>query len=65
MATPDDVDGYLNTVKRMEPDLHMVDMAGAAASISISLKRIADALDKLVAANPRLDPDPYYRGDKA
>jgi len=38
-------DVYLNTLNRMEPDIAAVDLTGAAASIAISLKRIADALE--------------------
>lgn len=40
------VDGYLGTVDRMEPNIHPVDHDGAMASIAISLRRIADALEK-------------------
>lgn len=39
------VDAYLDTVKRMEPDIAMIDRDAALASIAISLKRIADALN--------------------
>lgn len=39
------MDEYLNTVRRLEPDITMIDNGAAAASISISLKRIADFLD--------------------
>jgi hypothetical protein len=38
-------DAYLETVNRMEPDITPVDLTSAAASIAISLRRIADALD--------------------
>lgn len=41
-------DSYLETLDRMEPDIEMVDPAGSGASIAISLKRIADALQYLV-----------------
>ena len=37
---------YLDTIDRMEPDLTMVDRDAALASIAISLKRIADALER-------------------
>ena len=40
-----DDDVYLNTLNRMESDIAVVDRDGAMASIAISLKRIADALD--------------------
>lgn len=39
------VDAYLDTVKRMEPDIAMVDRDAALASIAISLRRIADVLE--------------------
>jgi hypothetical protein len=39
------VDGYLATLARMEPDLHMVDRDAALPSIAISLKRIADVAE--------------------
>lgn len=38
---------YLNTIARLEPEITPIDMTAAAASIAISLKRIADSLDKL------------------
>lgn len=38
------VDGYLATVARLEPDLHMVDTNAALASIAISMKRLADSV---------------------
>ena len=40
---------YLNTIDRMEKDIAMVDSEAALASIAISLKRIADALDCIIA----------------
>lgn len=46
----DGVKEYLDTVKRMEPDIHPVDQDGAAASIAISLKRGADALERIADA---------------
>lgn len=42
-------DEYLDTVRRIEPDVHMLDRDGSLASIAISLKRIADTLDGTVA----------------
>ena len=39
------VDAYLETVKRLEPDISMVDRDATLTSIAISLKRIADTLD--------------------
>lgn len=38
------VEGYLDTVKRLEPNLHMVDRDAWGTSIAISLKRIADMM---------------------
>lgn len=37
---------YLNTLNRMEPNITGVDRDPAFASIAISLKRIADALER-------------------
>ncbi len=39
---------YLDTVDRLEPDITMIDSGAGWASIAISLKRIADALERLV-----------------
>lgn len=36
---------YLETLDRMEPDIHMIDAGAGWASIAISLKRIADELN--------------------
>lgn len=47
MAADRSTNSYLETIKRLEPDITMVDVPAAAASIAISLKRIADNLDKL------------------
>jgi len=38
---------YSRTVDRLEPNIHPIDLDGAAASIAISLKRIANALDRI------------------
>ncbi len=38
-------DAYLDTIHRMEPGITRVDAGAAAASISISLRRIADLLE--------------------
>lgn len=40
---------YLETIKRMEPDICAVDAAAGWASIAISLKRLADSQDKMLA----------------
>lgn len=42
-----ELESYLNTVARLEPDITPIDLTGAAASIAISLKRIADVLEFL------------------
>lgn len=42
---PNILDDYLATVARLEPEITPLDVGGAAASIAISLKRIADTLD--------------------
>lgn len=39
------VEAYLDTVERIEPEVTMIDLGYALASISISLKRIADNLE--------------------
>lgn len=43
------VDAYLATVDRMEPEIAMIDAGAFYASAAISLKRIADSLDKITA----------------
>lgn len=40
------VSGYERTVARLEPDIAMIDAGAGWASIAISLKRIADILEK-------------------
>ncbi|MET4187578.1 monomeric isocitrate dehydrogenase [Bradyrhizobium sp. JR1.7] len=47
MSSPEKerVDAYLDTIKRLEPDIAMIDSDAGIASIAISLKRIADALE--------------------
>lgn len=44
LAAPDNP--YLDTIARIEPDIAMIDRDAALASIAISLKRIADALNE-------------------
>lgn len=39
-------DAYMETVNRLEPDLHPLDTDAALASIAVSLKRIADAVEQ-------------------
>ena len=41
-------DAYLKTIDRLEPEVAAIDAGGGWASIAISLRRIADALDRLV-----------------
>lgn len=50
-------DAYLDTIARMEPEIASVDAAGAYASIAISLKRIADALDEALAIIKRAEAE--------
>lgn len=42
------VDAFILTLKRMEPDIAMVDRDAALPSIAISLKRIADTLEQIL-----------------
>lgn len=39
---------YMDTIDRLEPDIAAIDDSAGWASIAISLKRIADALDRFV-----------------
>lgn len=48
LAEQDRVDGYQGTVQRLEPEIHPIDAAAFYASAAISLKRIADSLEKMV-----------------
>jgi hypothetical protein len=43
----DRVDAYLETVKRLEPDIALCNRDIALTSIAVSLKRIADQLEGL------------------
>lgn len=43
-------DEYLDTVRRIEPDVHPLDRDGALASIAISQRRQADALSRIADA---------------
>ena len=36
---------FLDTVDRLEPEIHVIDSGAGFASIAISLKRIADVLE--------------------
>jgi hypothetical protein len=38
---------YQATIERLEPEIAMIDQGAAAASIAISLKRIADSLERI------------------
>lgn len=51
------VEGYLATVARIEPDIHMVDAGALYASAAISLKRIADAAEIIAKAVERMEND--------
>lgn len=42
-------DEYLETVNRLEQNIHMVDAGAYYASAAISLKRIADSLECIVS----------------
>lgn len=39
-------DYYLHTIDRMEPDIAFIDASAGWASIAISLKRIADCMER-------------------
>jgi hypothetical protein len=52
MAEPD---SYKETIDRMEPDICFIDTAAGWASIAISLKRIADSLERLSTADGLAD----------
>lgn len=54
MAEKERVDAYLDTVRRIEPDIAMIDNGFAAASIAISLKRIADTLEVMAMHQDKL-----------
>lgn len=41
-GNPDSVNGYVDTIERMERDIHPVDDSAFYASASISLRRAAD-----------------------
>lgn len=43
------VGAYQKTIERFEPDIAMTDQNAALTSIAISMKRIADALEKVDA----------------
>ena len=45
----DKVEAYMHTIGRLEPDITAIDVDAAAASAAISLRRIADGLDRLNA----------------
>lgn len=42
------VSAYLDTIGRMEPEIAAVDLPAGMASIAISLKRIADGIERIV-----------------
>lgn len=43
---------YLDTLARLEPDIAVIDYGAGLASMAISLKRIADSLEKIASAEP-------------
>ena len=45
------VDPYLDTISRLEPSITIIDQNAGLASIAISLKRIANSLQAIEAAN--------------
>lgn len=49
-ARQEAVDGYVNTVERLEPDIHPIDASAFYASSAISLRRMADAAEQQTAA---------------
>jgi hypothetical protein len=51
---PDHRDYYRETVDRLEPDIAMIDAGAGHASSSISLKRVADAMDGLTGSLERV-----------
>ncbi len=54
------LNAYLDTIDRLEPDIAMIDHDAGIASIAISLKRIADALEKIGEAQ-QVRPDENTR----
>ncbi len=55
-----EVDAYLATIDRLEPNIAAIDASAAYASIAISLKRIADTLERKEAreTQPVMKYDP-------
>lgn len=43
----DQINGYLETISRFEPKIHMTDPGAYGTSIAISLKRIGDSLEQI------------------
>jgi hypothetical protein len=58
------VDAYLETIKRLEPDISMCDRDATLTSIAISLKRIADRLDNLSFVIEKWNDSTYIIRDK-
>ena len=56
----DDPNAYLDTLNRMEPDIHPVDASAFYASAAISLRRIADSLERLSDLDRQLICVPEY-----
>lgn len=58
------VDVYIETIKRLEPDIAMIDASAFYASAAISLKRIADILEKKNEAVSMADLMTKVSGDE-
>lgn len=64
MSMKEDVDSYLDTLARMENDIHMVDASAGWASIAISLRRIADSLARIEKHFPPSTLGPGHIGGR-
>ncbi len=45
-------EGYLGTVQRLEPKIHVIDAGAFYASAAISLRRIADCFEEVLRRAP-------------
>lgn len=48
MAEKERLEAYMNTVKRIEPDIAMLDRDAALTSIAVSLRNISTTLDAIL-----------------
>lgn len=66
-AAENDISGYLATIESIEPDIHTIDVGAFYASVAISLKRIADALENKEKATQAMlkSQDDYFDHLKA